>query len=470
MINGEKRYKKVFKYMEALSKLNNAQREAVVSTEGPLMVMAGAGSGKTRTLVARIAWLIEELQTAPYKILALTFSNKAAREMRDRVAEQIQVEPGSIQVTTFHSFCARVLRSEAQYLGIAGSFVIYDQGESRTVIKNILQRHGISSKVLNPYDVMQFMDEVKNHGFYPELDVPYKKVYEDHEYYSYYLEYESELSRANALDFGGLIVNVLKLFHKYPDVLERYQKRFEYILVDEYQDTNRSQFELICLLAEKSKNICVVGDEDQSIYSWRGADINNIPDFEKHFPGSKLVKLEQNYRSSKNIIEAASCVISCNKQRKGKTMWTENPEGESIHIVECHDDKSEAAYVASEINKLATQTRDLSEVAVFYRTNAQSRMIEDCLRRMAMPYRVVGGVKFYERKEIKDVLGYLRMIVNPRDSLALSRVINVPARGIGATTLKKLERVSIQKSCSLWESIEDIVKNPEQYRDLGLGS
>ena len=452
--------------MEALSKLNDAQRKAVVATEGPLMVMAGAGSGKTRTLVARIAWLIEELQTAPYRILALTFSNKAAREMRDRVAEYIQVEPGSVQVTTFHSFCAKTLRSEAQYLGIAGSFVIYDQSESRTVVKNILQRHGIGSKELNPYDVMQFMDEIKNHGFYPGRDIVDEKVYVNNEYYDFYLEYESELSRANALDFGGLIVNVLKLFHKYPDVLERYQKRFQYILVDEYQDTNRAQFELICLLAQKTKNICVVGDEDQSIYSWRGADINNIADFEKYFPESKLIKLEQNYRSSKNIIEAASCVIACNQMRKGKTMWTENPEGESIHIVECYDDKSEAAYVVDEISKLIRETGDLSEIAVFYRTNAQSRLIEDCLRRMSMPYRVVGGVKFYERKEIKDVIGYMRMLINPRDSLALSRVINIPARGIGATTLKKLERVSIQRNCSLWESIEDIVKNPEKiWRD-----
>ena len=456
--------------MEALSKLNDAQREAVVSTEGPLMVLAGAGSGKTRTLVARIAWLIEGLQTAPYRILALTFSNKAAREMRDRVADQIQAEPGSIQVTTFHSFCARVLRNEAQYLGIAGSFVIYDQTESRTVVKNILQRHGISSKKINPYDVMYFMEGVKNSGFYPGRDLEDAEIFEKHEYYSFYLEYESELKRANAIDFGGLIVNVLQLFHKYPDVLERYQKRFQYVLVDEYQDTNRAQFELVCLLAQKSQNICVVGDEDQSIYSWRGADINNILNFEKHFPKTTLVKLEQNYRSTKNIIEAASCVISHNRQRKGKTMWTDNPEGESIRIIECRDDKAEAAYVAQEINKLSSKSGDLSEIAVFYRTNAQSRLIEDCLRRMNAPYRVIGGVKFYDRKEVKDVLGYLRMIVNPRDSLALLRVLNIPARGIGATTLKKLERESIERNCSLWETIKNIVNNPEQYVHLRLST
>ena len=455
--------------MEALSKLNTSQREAVVKTDGPLMVLAGAGSGKTRTLVTRIAWLIEELQIASYRILALTFSNKAAREMRDRVAGEILVEPGSVQVTTFHSFCARVLRKEAQYLGITGNFVIYDQSESRTVVKNILQRHGIGSKELNSYDVMYFMDEIKNNGFYPGRDLVEGSVYEKHDYYNFYLDYESELSRANALDFGGLIVNVLQLFHKYPNILERYQTRFQYILVDEYQDTNRAQFELICLLAQKNQNICVVGDEDQSIYSWRGADINNILDFEKYFPKAVLVKLEQNYRSSKNIIEAASCVISCNSLRKGKKMWTENSEGDSIKIVECHDDKSEAAYIAEEINKFACESGDLSEIAVFYRTNAQSRLIEDHLRRIAMPYKVIGGVKFYERKEVKDIVAYLRMIVNPRDSLALSRVINIPTRGIGATTLKKLERESIQRNCSLWETIEYIVKDIEYCAHIGLG-
>ena len=451
-----------------MSKLNDAQREAVVTTEGPIMVLAGAGSGKTRTLVTRIAWLLEELQTSPHRILALTFSNKAAREMRDRVADQIQVEPGSVQVTTFHSFCARILRSEAEYLGIAGSFVIYDQSESRSIVKNILQRHGISSKRVNPYDVMYFMDEIKNSGFYPGRDGADGKFYESQDYYGFYLEYESELKRANAIDFGGLIVNTLQLFHKYPEVLERYQNRFQYVLVDEYQDTNRAQFELITFLAEKSRNICVVGDEDQSIYSWRGADINNILDFEKRFPQAKKVKLEQNYRSSKNIIEAASCVISHNNLRMGKQMWTENPQGESIRIIECSDDRSEAAYVAGEVGKLARQSGDLSKIAVFYRTNAQSRLIEDYLRRTHTPYKVVGGVKFYDRKEIRDVLGYLRMIINPRDSLALSRVINVPARGIGATTLKKLERESLQRNNSLWETVHHIVNNPEGYGHLKL--
>ena len=456
--------------MEALSKLNSAQREAVVNTEGPLMVLAGAGSGKTRTLVTRIAWLIQELEMASHRILALTFSNKAAREMRDRVASEIYAEPGSVQVTTFHSFCARILRSEAQYLGIVGSFVIYDQSESRSVVKNILQRHGIKSKDLNPYDVMYFMDEVKNNGFYPGRDSEEGKIYEKHEFYNFYLEYQSELSRANALDFGGLIVTVLQLFHKYPDVLERYQNRFQYILVDEYQDTNKAQFELICLLAQKNQNICVVGDEDQSIYSWRGADINNILDFEKHFPKAKLVKLEQNYRSSRNIIEAASCVISCNRLRKGKKMWTENPEGDSINIVECPDDKSESLYVAQEVNRLASMSGELSEIAIFYRTNAQSRSIEDCLRRINIPYKVVGGVRFYERKEVKDVLGYLRMVVNPKDSLALARVVNVPARGIGATTLKKMERESIQNNCSLWETVKHIVEKPEECFELKLSN
>ena len=456
--------------MEFLSHLNDAQKKAVTKTEGPLMILAGAGSGKTRTLVMRISYLIEEIKVSNHQILALTFSNKAAREMRERVAYEVGTETESLQITTFHSFCAKLLRNESSHIGLSRSFVIYDQSESRSIVKSIIQRHGISTKEISPYEVMAFMDEIKNNGLYAGRESAEREIDEQHDFYPFYVEYESELHRANAVDFGGLITGALQLFHKYPNVLERYQNRFKYILVDEYQDTNRAQFELIHLLAKKRKNVCVVGDEDQSIYSWRGADINNIFDFEKYFPETETLKLEQNYRSSKNIIEAASHVIAHNEIRKGKKMWTDNPQGKSIRIMECSSEKEEARFLAKEIKNLSKNSPDLSEIAIFYRANSQSRLIEDCLRTIKLPYRVVGGVKFYERKEIKDLLGYLKLVINPRDSLSLSRVINVPTRGIGATTLRKLEAESIQKNCSLWETIEHIIEQKKDYSHLKLSA
>ena len=317
---------------------------------------------------------------------------------------------------------------------------------------------------------MSFIEAVKHDGFYPEKGAKDRKIDEKNEFYQFYIDYESALLRANALDFGGLITAVLQLFEKYPQILERYQNRFQYILIDEYQDTNRAQFELMYLLAKERKNICVVGDEDQSIYSWRGADINNIFDFEEYFPQTEVVKLEQNYRSSKNIIESAAYVIANNKMRKGKNMWTENSRGEHIKIVECSDEKREARYVVSEIEKLSRELSDLCDIAIFYRANSQSRVLEDYLREIKIPYRVIGGIKFYERKEIKDVLGYLRMIVNPKDSLALARIINIPTRGIGATTLRKLENESIQNNCSLWEMIKKVGESPDSYSYLKLST
>ena len=293
-----------------LEQLNPAQKEAVLKTDGAVMVLAGAGSGKTRTLVTRISYLLEEKGVSPFKMLALTFSNKAAKEMRDRVSSVIREDVGALQITTFHAFCARVLRHESQYLGLSKNFTIYDTSEMKAVIKAILGRRGISTKEISPFEVMSFIDDVKNHGHYEGRKSDYYEIDKEDDFYEMYQEYESELHRANALDFGGLIVGVLQLFEQFPDVLERYQKRFEYILVDEYQDTNRAQFDLLFYLSKIKKNICVVGDEDQSIYSWRGADINNILDFERVFKDAHFIKLEQNYRSSKNIIEAASCLIS----------------------------------------------------------------------------------------------------------------------------------------------------------------
>ncbi len=455
-----------------MDKLSPTQLEVVKNVQGPLMVLAGAGSGKTRTLVTKISYLLEEMKISPHRLLALTFSNKAAREMRERVAMDIDVDLGALQLTTFHAFCSRVLRSEATVLGLGRNFSIFDASESRSVVKGILGRRGISPKELSPYDILYYIEELKNNGHYPQREQTEEislliKEY-DHQFYEYFLEYESELHRSNAIDFGGLIVGVLQLFEKFPEVLSRYQKRYQYLLVDEYQDTNRAQFELIRHLSEENKNICVVGDEDQSIYSWRGADIRNILDFEKHFENTQILKLEENYRSSRNIIEAASFVISRNEMRKGKEMFTRNPEGESIQIIECEGDKFEAEFIASEIATIVHQEKNYRDIAIFYRTNAQSRIIEDALRRSGIPYRIVGGPKFYERKEIKDLLSYLRLIVNPKDSLALSRIINVPARGIGVTTLRAFEQEAISLGISFWEVIEKISKVPEDFSHIRL--
>jgi DNA helicase-2/ATP-dependent DNA helicase PcrA len=455
-----------------LSHLNEAQREAVRQTEGPVMILAGAGSGKTRTLVSRVQYLLEEKKVSPFRILAVTFSNKAAREMRERIAQNSQVDFGAIQVTTFHSFCAKVLRQEAKYLGLSRNFTIYDTSESKSIAKAILARRGISQKEVSPFEILQYIDELKNLGFY--LGCKDQETLDSFEmddyFYEFFEEFESELHKSNAVDFGGLITGVLNLLENFPEVLERYQKRFHYILVDEYQDTNRAQFRLVKLLSEKKKNICVVGDEDQSIYSWRGADIRNILDFEKIFPDAKLIKLEQNYRSSKNIIEAASCVIAKNQHRKGKEMWTDNEQGEFIDLIECNDDKSEAEFVAKEVYRLTSQGVDPKEIAVFYRTNAQSRTIEDALRRLKIPYKVVAGIKFYERKEVKDLLAYMRCVVNDMDSLALSRIINTPTRGIGARTLRKLEDEAIKLDLSLWELINKTVDFPDDFKHLRLSS
>ncbi|MBK23660.1 MAG: ATP-dependent DNA helicase PcrA [Halobacteriovorax sp.] len=452
-----------------LDSLNKVQKEVVLNSEGPMMVLAGAGSGKTRTLVTRISHLLQEKGISPFQVLALTFSNKAAREMRERIASSVDIDLGALQVTTFHSFCARVLRSQANYIGLSKSFTIYDDSESKAIVKNLLAKRGISTKEISPYEVLNFIDELKNKGYYPGRETQVDTEDDDF-FFQMFQEYESELARSNAVDFGGLITGVLKLFEKHPTVLKTYQERFRYLLVDEYQDTNRCQFELVCYLAEHTQNICVVGDEDQSIYSWRGADINNIFDFEKKFPKAKMFKLEQNYRSSKKIIEAASHVIARNSYRKGKTMWTDNPDGEEIEIVETGSDKEECDFVASKIADLKKAGATYNDIAVFYRTNSQSRQVEDALRNSNTPYRVVGGIKFYDRKEIKDILAYLRLIVNEKDNLALSRVVNVPARGIGATTLRKFEEESVKNSQSLLETLRDVVNAPEDFKHIRMSA
>lgn len=450
--------------------LNPSQKEAVLETDGPVMILAGAGSGKTRTLVARIQYLLEEKHVSPFQILAVTFSNKASREMRERLAHNTQMNIGALQVTTFHAFCARILRMEATYLGLSKNFTIYDDGESQSIIKALMGKHGINQKEISPYTIAAFIDGLKNLGYYTGLsrseDV--EKYAEDKRLFQIFHEYEGELHRSNAVDFGGLITGVLQLFRNYPEVLQKYQQKYKYVLVDEYQDTNRAQFELIQQLSQHHRNICVVGDEDQSIYSWRGADIRNILDYENIFPEAKLIKLEQNYRSSKKIIEAASHVIARNLARKGKNMWTDNDEGSEIKIVECRDDKAEAEYVANRIKTLAQEGVSLKDVAVFYRNNAHSRTIEDALRKEKFPYRVVAGIKFYDRKEVKDMLSYMRVVVNRKDSLALTRIINTPARGVGTTSLRKLEDEAVRLQLSLFELIEKITENSSDFKHLGL--
>ncbi len=452
-----------------LQTLNTTQKQAVEITTGPLMILAGAGSGKTRTLIAKISYLIENIGIESFRILALTFSNKAAKEMRERLGEEASLYSiEGLQVTTFHSFCARLLRQESDYIGLSKNFVIYDKTESKAVAKSVLQDHKISFKEIAPSEILHYIENIKNQGHYRGKRHDGDKINESDPFYGHYLEYEYKLHRSNAIDFGGLIVGALELFDKHPDILEKYRKRFRYILVDEYQDTNRAQFDLIKKLSCPSGNICVVGDEDQSIYSWRGADIRNILDFEKDFSKVKVIKLEQNYRSSRNIIQAAGHVIANNILRSGKNMWTKNIDGEKIRIVNLSSDREEAVFLTKEIYALKRDGVFGRDVAVFYRANSQSRIIEDYLRKEAISYRVIGGIKFYERKEIKDFLAYLRVIVNEKDSLSLSRIINVPTRGIGPTTLRRFEEIAAKTGRSLWEGMSHFVENPSSYAHIKM--
>lgn len=453
-----------------LNFLNETQKQAVLMTDGPVMILAGAGSGKTRTLVARIQYLLEDKNISPFQILAVTFSNKASREMRERLAVNTQINVGALQVTTFHAFCAKVLRMEATYLGLSKNFTIYDDGESQAIIKAILAKRGINQKELSPYTVAAYIDGLKNLGYYMGLarTEEIEKFAEDKRLWDIFIDFEGELHRSNAVDFGGLITGVLNLFSTFPEVLRKYQQKYKYVLVDEYQDTNRAQFLLIQQLSELHRNICVVGDEDQSIYSWRGADIRNILNYENVFPEAKLIKLEQNYRSSKKIIEAASEVIARNIARKGKSMWTNNDEGDEIRIVECRDDRAEAEYIGQQIKALHNEGVSLKDIAVFYRNNAHSRTIEDALRKEKFAYRVVAGIKFYDRKEVKDMLSYMRVVVNKKDSLALTRIINTPARGVGATSLRKLEDEAVRLQLSLFELIAKISDAPSEFKHLAL--
>ena len=437
-----------------LSTLNDKQREAALYTEGPLLILAGAGSGKTSTMTHRIAYLVEQ-GVSPYNILAVTFTNKAAKEMRERVEALIGTFEG-MWVITFHSMCLRILRKHCGLIGYDSNFVVYDGTDQKTLVKNIIKDLNLDEKKYSPNYFLAAISKNKEKAITPEKMLstlggdPVGRVV-----HKVYEEYEKALRKNNAMDFDDLLLNAYRIFEMSEEVLLEYQNRFHYIMVDEYQDTNHIQYLIVKMLAEARRNICVVGDDDQCIYEWRGADIRNILDFEKDFPETKIVKLEQNYRSTANIIEGAHSVIRNNKGRKDKKLWTEKEAGSKISYQVLDDEKAEANYIASQIDLLHHGDRDYSDIAILYRVNAQSQALERALGFRGIPYRVLAGLRFYDRKEIKDALAYMRLVTNPKDSLSLERVINVPKRGIGQTTVGKLVTLAKIEDRSLFDVLRD---------------
>lgn len=441
--------------MNLLHNLNPPQREAVLHGEGPLLILAGAGSGKTRVIVHRIAWLIREKGVPPWQILAVTFTNKAAGEMRGRVEKLLG--GGEVPlIATFHSACARILRREIKQLGYDGNFAIYDDRDAEKLLKEIVAELNLDEKRFPAKAVASVIDDCKNVGRLP-ADIPSGDFFME-KVGRIYAAYQERLKKCNALDFGDLMLLTVRLFETVPEALERYRERYRWILVDEYQDTNPIQYRLVRLLAGSRKNLCVVGDDDQSIYRWRGADIRNILDFEKDFPGVKVVKLEQNYRSSSTILTAAGKVVEKNRGRKSKILWTENPGGERIVYRRLEDEREEARFVCREIGRHVRRGGSIRDVAVFYRTNAQSRVVEDAMVADGIPYRMVGGMRFYERMEIKDILAYLKALDNPADEVALKRIINTPPRGIGQATVDKIAELAGQKGMLFYDALVEAGK------------
>ena len=451
-----------------LSTLNPQQRIAVENTEGPLLVLAGAGSGKTRVLTYRVAHLMEKGVPA-WKILAITFTNKAAKEMAERV-QALTGEAGSeAWISTFHACCARILRRDIEKLGYKRQFAIYDEDDRMSVIKAVLKELNLGDKEYPPKAVKAAISDAKNRMLSPDEWLrDAGDDFRNRKYYEAYRLYERTLRGNNALDFDDLLVKTLELLVEQPPVLEYYQNRFDYILVDEYQDTNRAQYELVRLLAGKKRNLCVVGDDDQSIYGWRGADIHNILDFEKDFPDAKVVKLEQNYRSTGNILDAANQVIAHNQGRKEKALWTQAGEGEKIALYHALDERDEAAFIAAMTRKLIAHGARAGDVAVLYRTNAQSRVLEEAFVRGGIPYHVYGGQKFYERREVKDLIAYMRALVNPDDDVSLRRIINEPKRGIGETTVEALQSYASSAEMSLMSAVLDVENAPLAARPKKL--
>ena len=453
--------------MGTLEGLNKEQQEAVCHFNGPLLILAGAGSGKTRVLTNRIAWLIEEKGLNPWNIMAITFTNKAAGEMRERVDRMVGFGAESVWVATFHSTCVRILRRYIERLGYAGNFTIYDADDQKTLMKDVCKQLKIDTKVYKERALLGAISSAKDELIGPEEYVlqtqgDFNKI----KIAQVYGEYQRQLKQNNALDFDDLICKTVELFRACPDVLEQYQEKFRYIMVDEYQDTNTAQFQLVSLLAARYRNLCVVGDDDQSIYKFRGANIGNILNFEKIFPDAKVIKLEQNYRSTKNILKAANGVIANNQGRKVKTLWTANEEGEKVAYRKFQSAFEEAEFVALDISKKVNRGDcQYGDCAVLYRTNAQSRLFEEKFLLSNIPYKLIGGINFYARKEIKDVLAYLKTIDNARDDLAVRRIINVPKRGIGATTIARVQEYAVLQEMNFY----DALKNAAEVPGIGRG-
>ena len=446
-----------------LDTLNPAQREAVEKTEGPVLILAGAGSGKTRVLTTRIGHLIEDKGVQPANILAITFTNKAANEMRERVEETLESDASDMWISTFHSCCVRILRKDINRIGYNRSFVIYDSADQVTLVKDCLKELNLNDKVFEPKMIISTISGAKDKLYDPKQ---FKAMHMNDNRMSkiadVYALYQDRLKRNSALDFDDLIFKTVELLKSDKEVLDYYRNRFKYIMVDEYQDTSKAQYELIKILAKEHQNICVVGDDDQSIYGWRGADIRNILEFEKDYDDVHVVKLEQNYRSTQIILDAANTVISNNIERKRKRLWSEKKDGELIKIQVAQDEIEESDFVADMIAKISReQNRSYKDFAVLYRANAQSRSVEDALNRSQIPYNIYGGTKFYERKEIKDLIAYLRVIQNPQDDISIKRIINVPRRGIGLRTIEKIEDRASLKQESIYSVLIDIETNSE---------
>ncbi|MDE2726488.1 MAG: UvrD-helicase domain-containing protein [Gemmatimonadota bacterium] len=441
--------------MNLAGELNPAQVKAASYVDGPLLVLAGAGSGKTRVLTFRIAYLVEHLGIDPYHILAVTFTNKAAAEMKDRIDRMLGQGDVPQWVGTFHSLSARILRREAEILGFRRDFVIYDGEDQLALIRRMMKELEISDKRYSPEAVRSYISGAKDQLLSPdEYKAQNTDFFEQQVVSRIYDAYQRALEDCNALDFDDLIMRLAVGYASHPDLLNRYQERFQYILVDEYQDTNRAQYEWINRLAHKYRNLCVVGDDDQSIYAWRGADIRNILEFEKDYPEARVIRLEQNYRSTRLILKAGNEVIRNNKGRKGKELWTDNPGGEKIGLVETMDDRDEARWISRKIQEMRNDSgRVLRDFTLLYRTNAQSRTLEDELRRAGLPYVIVGGVRFFERKEVKDVLAYLKVLVNGRDAISFRRMVNTPARGIGAVSVSRVEQLAVERGMDYLEAL-----------------
>ena len=449
-----------------LEGLNDPQRETVLHGDGPLLILAGAGSGKTAALTRRIAHLVRSDQAKPSEILAITFTNKAAAEMRERVEGLVGRRARAMWVMTFHSACARMLRSDAHRLGYTRSFTIYDEADSVRLVKACLEELDVDPKRFTPRSIKRQISDAKNRledagGYRERVSSFFEQTAAD-----VYELYEQRAHAMNALDFDDLLVRCVNVLELFPEVRERYQSAFRYVLVDEYQDTNRAQYRWLQLLSEEHRNLCVVGDDDQSIYAFRGADVRNILDFEDDFPDARVVKLEQNYRSTQTILSAANAVVSNNRARKSKELWTDLGQGDPLHVRECVDEHAEARLVAGEVERLVDAGTSRDEIAVFYRTNAQSRVLEDTLVRYGVGYQVIGGTKFYERAEVKDALAYLSLLVNPQDVVCFGRVVNSPRRGIGDTTQARI----VSHANTVGEPVWDVARDPEVVPGLGAAA